>query len=206
MTSRSELALLNFLRASELHSGLMLGHMARRTTDPALMLSLTRHSAEEVTHARLWTEMIVAMGGKPDAVDTYHTRSAEIAGQPRTLGEVLSLTHVFERRLYRELTLYLKTPSLPPRVGATIRRILEDEPGHLSWVKAWLEGQSIGPESEARELLRKYALADGQIQKTLWSHCQTGNPINFVADPEAEARCSFSRRSWRSAAPAIPRS
>ena len=64
-TSNSEIALLNFYRASELHGGLILGQMVRRTRDPELILNLTRHSAEEVMHAQLWTETIVAVGGRP---------------------------------------------------------------------------------------------------------------------------------------------
>ena len=44
--SEVELRLLNFYRASELHGGLILGQVARRTRDGVLALELLRHSAE----------------------------------------------------------------------------------------------------------------------------------------------------------------
>ena len=75
--TNSEISLLNFYRASELHGGLILGQMVRRTRDPNLILNLTKHSAEEVMHAQLWTETIIAVGGKPAPVrDTYQTRTS----------------------------------------------------------------------------------------------------------------------------------
>ena len=37
--SKPEIALLNFYRASELHGGLILGQMVRRTRDPELILN-----------------------------------------------------------------------------------------------------------------------------------------------------------------------
>ena len=55
----AELSLLNFYRASELHGGLILGQMVRRTRDAELIMQLTKHSAEEVMHALLWTETIL---------------------------------------------------------------------------------------------------------------------------------------------------
>src|SRR5687768_1227852 len=61
--TNSEISLLNFYRASELHGGLILGQMVRRTRDPELILNLTRHSAEEVMHAQLWTERSSPLAG-----------------------------------------------------------------------------------------------------------------------------------------------
>ena len=76
ITSR-ELDFLNFYRASELHGGLILGQVVRRARDPELVLDLTRHSAEEVMHAQLWTETIIAVGGRIRPVrETYQARYA----------------------------------------------------------------------------------------------------------------------------------
>jgi demethoxyubiquinone hydroxylase (CLK1/Coq7/Cat5 family) len=167
-TINSEIALLNFYRASELHGGLILGQMVRRTRDPRLILSLTRHSAEEVMHAQLWTETIIAIGGRPAPVrDTYQTRYAEAVGTPVTMLEVLALTQIFERRVYRHFTLHLRVPGIHPAVAATLRRMIEEERGHLSWVKAWLDEQSRGRGAEVREVMRKYALADQRIYDIL---------------------------------------
>ena len=122
----SEIALLNFYRASELHGGLILGQIVRRTRDPQLILSLTRHSAEEVMHALLWTETIIAIGGRPAPVrDTYQTRYAEAVGTPLTLLEVLALTQIFERRVYRHFTLHLRVPGVHPMVAATLQRMFK---------------------------------------------------------------------------------
>ena len=168
--TNSEIALLNFYRASELHGGLILGQMVRRTRDPALILSLTRHSAEEVMHAQLWTETIIAVGGKPAPVrDTYQTRYAEAVGTPLTLLEVLALTQVFERRVYRHFTLHLRVPGVHPVIAQTLQRMLEEERGHLSWVKHWLDQQAKERGQEVRDVMRRYALADRQIYDALSS-------------------------------------
>lgn len=168
--TNSEIALLNFYRASELHGGLILGQMVRRTRDPGLILSLTRHSAEEVMHAQLWTETIIAIGGKPAPVrDTYQTRYAEAVGTPLTLLEVLALTQVFERRVYRHFTLHLRVPGLHPVVAQTLQRMLEEERGHLSWVKHWLDEQARDRGQEVRDVMRRYALVDRQIYDMLSS-------------------------------------
>src|SRR4026209_717613 len=109
----SDIALLNFYRASELRGGLILGQMVRRTRDPELILNLTRHSAEEVMHAQLWTETINAVGGRPAPVRAAEqSRYAEEVGSPLTMLEILALTQVFERRVYRHFTDHLRKPGL----------------------------------------------------------------------------------------------
>src|SRR6266545_8036971 len=166
--TNSEIALLNFYRASELHGGLILGQMVRRTRDPHLILSLTRHSAEEVMHAQLWTETIIAIGGRPAPVrDTYQTRYAEAVGTPLTLLEVLALTQVFERRVYRHFTLHLRVPDVHPVVARTLQRMLEEERGHLSWVKHWLDEQAKVHGPEVQDVLRRYVSADQRIYACL---------------------------------------
>jgi demethoxyubiquinone hydroxylase (CLK1/Coq7/Cat5 family) len=159
-----EIALLNFYRASELHGGLILGQMVRRTRDPDLILNLTRHSAEEVMHAQLWTETIIAVGGRPAPVrETYQTRYAEEVGTPLTMLEILALTQVFERRVYRHFTDHLRRPDLHPAIATTLRRMLDEERGHLTWVKHWLDKQAATRPTEVREVMRRYAAADAVI-------------------------------------------
>ncbi len=164
----SEIALLNFYRASELHGGLILGQMVRRTRDPRLILNLTRHSAEEIMHAQLWTETIIAIGGRPAPVrDTYQTRYADAVGTPLSMLEVLALTQIFERRVYRHFTLHLRVHGIHPAVAATLRRMIEEERGHLSWVKGWLDEQARARGEEVREVMRRYALADQRVYDSL---------------------------------------
>lgn len=162
--SKNEIDLLNFYRASELHGGLILGQMVRRTRDPSLILSLTQHSAEEVMHAQLWTETIVAIGGKPAPVrDTYQTRYADEVGTPISMLEILALTQVFERRVYRHFTLHLRRPDVHPTVAATLRRMLDEERGHLTWVKHWLDRQAATRPTEVREVMRRYSEVDERV-------------------------------------------
>ena len=166
----SEAGVLNFYRESQLHSGLILGQMVRRTNDARLILSLTRHSAEEVMHAQLWTETIIAIGGRPASVgDTYQTRYAAAVGAPSSGLEVLALTQIFERRIFRQFALHLRVPGIHPAIAATLRRMIDKERAHLTWVKAWLDEQSRLRGSEVREVMSKYTLADKRIYETLSS-------------------------------------
>jgi bacterioferritin (cytochrome b1) len=137
-----EIDLLNFYRASELHGGLILAQLVRRVRDPQLVLALTRHAAEEVVHAQCWTETILTLGGVPRPVrDTYQARYARVLRAPISLFHVLALTQVFERRVFRHFTLHLRRPGTHPAVCATLRRLLDEERDHLSWVKTWLDQQ-----------------------------------------------------------------
>ena len=89
--SALELARLNFYRASELQGGLVLGQLVRRVRDAELIAELTRHSAEEVVHAQLWTETILAVGGTPRPVrDTYQSYYARALGAPASVLQVLA--------------------------------------------------------------------------------------------------------------------
>ncbi len=165
---KAEISLLNFYRASELHGGLILGQMVRRTRDPDLILQLTRHSAEEVMHALLWSETIVAVGGKLAPVrDTYQNRYVAVVGMPISVLEVLALTQVFERRVYRHFLMHRRKPDVHPTVAATLDRMLEEEKGHLSWVKQWLDIAARDHRGDVSEVMHRYALADQQIYDAL---------------------------------------
>ena len=164
----SETALLNFYRASQLHGGLILGQAARCRSEAQLILSLTRHSAEELIHAQLWTETIIAIGGRPAPLRaTYHARHAAAVGAPATLLEVLALTHMFERRQYRHFAMYVRIPGVHPAVAATFRRTMERERGHIRWVKSWLSEQSRTCSAEVRKIMKLYSLADQRMCDTL---------------------------------------
>lgn len=170
-----ELARLNFYRASELHGGLVLGQLVRRVRDPELILRLTRHSQEEVLHAQLWTETILAVGGRPSPVrDTYQARYARRLGAPSSVFQVLALTQVFERRVYRHFVAHRNAPGTHPAVRATLDRMLHDEKDHLSWVRRWLtrEGQRRGVDVEA--LLSRYAAVDREVYEGLLAEFGAG--------------------------------
>ena len=166
--SENELQLLNFYRASELHGGLILGQVARRSRDPLLATALLQHSAEEIAHARYWTETILAVGGRICPVrQTYQTRYAAAVGHPVGVLHVLALTQVFERRVYRHFTEHLRRAGTHRIVCATLTRMLEEEKGHLSWVRHWLEEQSADRGEEVREIMRRYTDADRRIYEVI---------------------------------------
>lgn len=166
--SELELRFLNFYRASELHGGLILGQVARRTRDGMLATELLKHSAEEVEHARVWTETILAVGGRVRPVRfTYQDRYGAIIGRPVGVLHVLALTQIFERRVYRHFTEHLRRPGTHPIVRAALTRMLEEEKGHLSWVKHWLDQQAATRGDEVREIMRRYAEVDRQVYDTL---------------------------------------
>ena len=163
-----ELGFLNFYRASELHGGLILGQIARRARGSALVLDLTRHSAEEVVHAQLWTETIIAVGGEVRPVrETYQARYARFVGTPMALVDVLALTQVFERRVYRHFTEHLHRATTHPCVRATLVRMLEEEKGHLRWVKRWLDDQARARGSVVADALSRSAAADALVYEEM---------------------------------------
>jgi demethoxyubiquinone hydroxylase (CLK1/Coq7/Cat5 family) len=163
-----ELAVLNFYRASELQGGLILGRLVEHVRDPELIVRLTAHSAEEVMHAQLWTETIVAVGGRPRPTsDTYQSRYAAAIGTPASLVEVLALTQVFERGVYRHFVRHLRRAGTHRRVQATLRRMLDDERGHLSWVQEWLGRQTGARRAAIPALMRRYGAVDAAIHQQL---------------------------------------
>jgi hypothetical protein len=166
--SRQEMALLNFYRVSELHGGLILGQLARRVSDSDLVLNLTRHSAEEVRHSLIWSETIVGVGGQlsPER-DSYQARYAAFLGTPGTALEILALTQVFERRVYRHFIEHAHRPGTHRLVRDALERMLEEERGHLSWVREWLDRQSIARGEQVTSLLRRYAMLDARVYDQL---------------------------------------
>jgi demethoxyubiquinone hydroxylase (CLK1/Coq7/Cat5 family) len=155
---------LNFYRASELHGGLVLGQLVRRVRDAELILCLTRHSAEEVMHAQLWTETILAVGARPAPVrHTYQRLLARHVGAVSSVFQVLALTQVFERRVYRHFIMHERRPGTHPVVRATLRRMVEEEKDHLSWVKEWLEREGERRRVDVRAVLDEFQRIDDLV-------------------------------------------
>ena len=166
--TRDELNALNFYRASELYGGLVLGRMVGRARDAQLIHELTRHSAEEVAHAQLWTETILDLGGRPFPTrDSYQARYAARVGRPISMMHVLALTQVFERRVYRHFLEHLRRPGTHPRVKRTLLQMIEEEKHHLSWVKHWLDDQAARRGADVQEVLDRYTRADEAVYEAL---------------------------------------
>ncbi|HYE20325.1 MAG TPA: hypothetical protein VEA69_17900 [Tepidisphaeraceae bacterium] len=91
---------LNWFRQSELDGALLLGRMVRSTDDAYLIAALTRHCADEARHSLLWSQAIAA--ARLPAVRIHRPYQSFYWDQsppPRTLPEVLVVTHVFEQRV-----------------------------------------------------------------------------------------------------------
>ena len=166
--TQHELKWLDFYRSSELHGGLVLGRLAQRVRDGALAIRLLRHAAEEVEHARLWAETTLALGGplRPAPL-TYQQGYVDVLGPPRTVVEVLALTQVFERRVYRHFTRHLHRPGTHPLVASTLHRMLEEERDHLTWVRRWLDAHA--DRAEVDRLLARYAATDETVYQRFLS-------------------------------------
>jgi demethoxyubiquinone hydroxylase (CLK1/Coq7/Cat5 family) len=166
--ARDEIDALNFYRASELHGGLILARFAQRCRDGGLAADLLKHAAEEIEHARLWTETMLALGARPRPTrDTYQKRYTAVVGRPHGLLPVLALTHVFEKRVYRHFQEHARRSDAHPRVRATLRRMIEEERGHLSWVRRWLDDEADRRGDDVARILAAYEEADARIYDAL---------------------------------------
>jgi len=163
--SENDLWILSYYRESELAGSLVMGRLARETDDDDLRVHLTEHCAEEAHHAWLWTETILKVGGTPKRVaETYQTRYYHEIGTPTSLLEILALTQVFERRVIRHFRAHLKWPNTHPEVAATLKRMIEDEVGHITWVKDRLDRYAAEKgESIVAETMRRFTEVDGRV-------------------------------------------
>jgi hypothetical protein len=164
--SRSLSWKLDWYRQSELEGALLLGKAVRAGSERALIVSLVRHAADEADHARQWAEACEALGGPwVRILRGYQSFYADFAVLPASLAEILALTHVFERRVWRQFQQELSTWDWPPVARATFERLLADERQHLDWVRNWLSTQTDG-----ETLLARYTAIDQQVYERLESY------------------------------------
>jgi acyl carrier protein len=163
--SENDLWILSYYRESELAGSLVMGRLARETDDDDLRVHLTEHCAEEAQHAWLWTETILKVGGTPKRVaETYQARYYAEIGTPTSLLEILALTQVFERRVIRHFRAHLKWPNTHPLVAKTLQRMIDDEVGHITWVKDRLDRYtSERGEAVVAETMRRYTEVDERV-------------------------------------------
>lgn len=163
--SDNDIWILSYYRESELAGSLVMGRLSRETDDDALRAKLTGHCAEEARHASLWSDTIIELGALPLRVrETYQTRYQARLGAPRTMLDVLALTQVFERRVVRHFTAHLSWPGTHPAIQRTLRTMIADEAGHISWVREWLdEYAERHGKIPVQSKLREYEAVDREI-------------------------------------------
>jgi hypothetical protein len=154
---------LNWYRQSELEGALVLGRMVRHVTDPYLLGRLIRHCADEARHAWLWAHTLETLGLPSVRIRrSYQSFYLDEISTPRSMTEVLALTHIFEHRVHRHFTAELVRRDLPDAARRTFNALLRDEQDHLDWICDWLAAQP-GAES----ILNLYRSADERVVQRL---------------------------------------
>lgn len=161
--------LLSFYRTSEIGGALFFGQLARRLKPGPVQQDMTRHFADEAQHARYWTDCLEQLGAQPlNLGDTYQDRYLAAAGLPVNLMEILAITHVFEKRVFRHYIAHKRQHGLPAPVTGTLDRIMVDEKWHIQWVGRAL--RAMEPEFGADligETLARYSQADADVYQAL---------------------------------------
>lgn len=131
--------LLSFYRDAELHGARLLLRLMKVLEDDAeAQVHLTRHVAEEMRHAWLWTERITRMGGRPVKIAAgYQTRIGKRA-LPRTIVELLALTIVVEARSLARYREHAARPDVDDETRTVLETVAADEVWHLDWIRAKL--------------------------------------------------------------------
>lgn len=202
--TENELWLLSYYRESELAGGLLMGRLARETDDDDLRVRLTEHCAEEAGHAWAWTETILKVGGTPRRVsETYQSRYHAAVGNPTNLLEVLALTQIFERRVVRHFRAHLSWPGTHPEVKRTLQQLIDEEVGHIRWVKDRLDAYAaVHGDAVVKEMLDRFQKIDEQVYRELsqYAHC-----FEQIAGRKKIASDSIERRLRRVAAESLGR-
>ncbi len=200
--SENELWLLSYYRESELAGGLLMGRLAQETDDDDLRVRLTQHCAEEAGHAWAWTQCILRVGGAPKKVsETYQSRYHAAVGNPTTLLEVLALTQVFERRVVRHFRAHISWPGTHPEIKRTLQQLIEEETGHIRWVKDRLDAYAAANgQAVVDEMMERYKRVDEEVYNGLkqYAHC-----FDQVVGPRRELVDSVDQRLRHIAADAI---
>ena len=153
----------NWYRYSEIEGAMLLGRCIRHATDPYLVRELTRHAAEEARHSWLWTRAIDAAGLATVRIHrSYQSFYRDELAAPRSLMELLALTHVFEHRVEQAFTDELSGFGVPEPIRRAFAVMLHDERHHLHWIGQWLASQP-----HARVVLDRYRTADERVIRRL---------------------------------------
>jgi bacterioferritin (cytochrome b1) len=187
--SENELWLLSYYRASELAGGLLMGRLASETDDDDLRVRLTEHCAEETRHAWAWTECILKVGGTPKKVsETYQSRYHAAVGNPTNLLEVLALTQIFERRVVRHFRAHMSWPGTHPEVKRTLRQLIEDEAGHIRWVKDRLDAYAAANgEKVVNEMMERFKRIDEEVYNGLRQYADRFEQVVGPKHPSADS-------------------
>jgi acyl carrier protein len=179
-----------------------MGRLARQTDDDELRVRLTEHCAEEARHAWAWTETILKVGGTPLRVsETYQSRYHAAVGNPSSLLEVLALTQIFERRVVRHFKAHLSWPGTHPEVARTLRQLIDEEAGHIRWVKDRLDAHAaMYGDAVVKDMLDRFQQIDQQVYSELSQYALC---FEQIAGPRKSTSDSIEQRLRRVAAESL---
>lgn len=161
---------MNFYRDAELRGARLLMNLHRHLLDGDSQMKLSRHLADEVRHAWLWTQRIGELGGMPIAIDSgYQRRMGKRAGVPRDVTELLALTLVAERRAIDRYREHASRPDVDEGTLAVLNSVTADEQWHLDWVEGKLRALSEhrGGAKYVADLVQRYEAIDREVYASL---------------------------------------
>lgn len=163
--TKDELYILSYYRASELAGAILFSRLAFNTDIDKLRINLTKHTLEETYHAWLWTETIKELEEIPLKItNPYQREYAKRFGMPKNMLEILCLTQIFENRTIDHYMKHIKMKGIHPKIKETLQKVLDDELGHISWIKKELETYD---EKEVNKVIKKLEEIDADIYKSL---------------------------------------
>ena len=159
------ITMFSYYRDAELRGATLLLKLLQRMDDPDAQVKLTKHLADEVRHAWLWTKRITELGGVPEKVDDGYQRRIGLAvGIPRTLEQLLALTIVVEERALARYLTHAAAPEVDQETLTVLDEVTKDEKWHLSWIEHKL-CELAGPSGDGRvsDLLARYRDVDRRV-------------------------------------------
>jgi bacterioferritin (cytochrome b1) len=156
----------SYYRDAELRGARLLFNLIGHMKDGDSQLKMSRHLADETTHAWLWTRRIADLGGCPIPVeDGYQRRMRQLTGIPKTVVDLLALTVAVEERARAQYEAHSARPVVDAETRRVLKAVTEDEVWHLSWIeKKMLEiARQEGCEQRAIDSLARYREIDRQV-------------------------------------------
>lgn len=163
---KDEHYILSYYRACELAGSVLFGKLAIHTSIDRLRTPLTEHALEEAEHGWLWTEVIEDLGETPLKVEqTYQTEYGKEFGLPQNALEILALTQTFEKRTLAHFKRHRDMDNVHPRIKEALQKMIEDESGHISWVKKELD--NYDDQERVQELMSNLQAIDERVYSRL---------------------------------------
>jgi hypothetical protein len=81
--------------------------------------------------------------------------------------QVLALTQVFERRVFRHFIQHARMAGTHALVRSALERMIEEEKGHLSWLADWLQVEAERRRIDVHAVLDRFSVADARVYDEL---------------------------------------